>query len=84
MWSDSILGLSVARERSCPRCGGSFVEREGRRGLLMRAVCALSGLRPYRCFDCDALFLAPKRPMSGKRPEQTPNERQPRARAAHG
>jgi len=43
----------------------------------MRVVCGLTRTRPYRCFDCDFLFLAPKR-------TSTTSEERPRVRAAHG
>lgn len=80
-----MLSLPIARHRTCPSCKRSFVEREARRGLLMRALCALTGTRPYRCLECDFLFLAPNKFRSASRPpSQTGSQERPRARAAHG
>jgi hypothetical protein len=81
--------LPIARSRSCPSCKSSFVEREARRGLFLRAFCALTGTRPYRCFDCDFFFLAPKglrstSPVLSEPPAETSSQDHPRTRAAHG
>jgi rubredoxin len=51
----------IARKRVCPRCGSKEVHRERRRGLYVRLVCLVWGVRPFRCSSCDLLFLAPHR-----------------------
>lgn len=59
-----MFALLIAHERVWPSCKGSFVERQKREGLLIQTVCWLTGMRPYLCFDCDTLFLAPKQPRA--------------------
>jgi rubredoxin len=49
----------IARERVCPNCGSRGVQRVRRRGLYVRVVCLIWGVRPFRCNSCDHLFLAP-------------------------
>ena len=49
----------IARKRVCPHCGGKRVQRVRRRGLYLRVVCLIWGVRPFRCSSCDQLFLAP-------------------------
>jgi hypothetical protein len=54
----------IARKRVCPTCGSKGVQRARRRGLYVRVVCLILGLRPFRCSACDHLFLAPCRSKS--------------------
>lgn len=45
----AMLGLRISSGRVCPSCGTQSVERERRKGLLMRGICLL----PLRCaFSC--------------------------------
>jgi hypothetical protein len=48
----------IARKRVCPKCGSTEVRRERRRGIYIKAVCFVCGVRPFRCGACDHLFLA--------------------------
>jgi len=54
-----MLVPPIARKRVCPKCGSKEVHRERRRGLYVRVVCLIFGVRPFRCNYCDHLFLAP-------------------------
>ena len=49
----------IARERICPNCGSKGRQRVRRRGLYVRVVSLMRGLRPFRRNSCDHLFLAP-------------------------
>jgi rubredoxin len=49
---------SITRKRVCPKCGSKEVRRERRRGLYVRLVCLVWGVRAFRCSSCDQLFLA--------------------------
>ena len=59
-----MLVPPIAPKRVCPRCGSKEVRRERRRGLYVRLVCLVWGVRPFRCSACDRLFLAPHRPKT--------------------
>ncbi len=41
---------------SCPRCGNDDIQRSARKGPLERLWGGLTGLRPYRCQDCNHRF----------------------------
>jgi hypothetical protein len=43
--------------RVCPHCHGTHVRRAHRKNLLERVVSLVTGIRPYRCEDCDGRFL---------------------------
>jgi hypothetical protein len=80
-----MMSFKVAQTRSCPACQSTLVDREPRNGLYLRIVCAFTKKRPYRCFDCDCFFLAPKRLRALSPPPSPPDSNAPtRARAAHG
>lgn len=54
-----ILGLRGSSRRTCPFCGNYQVYREARKGLRVRVICQIFPVNPYRCINCDNLFLAP-------------------------
>ncbi len=52
------LGLRLSGARRCPYCNGHSINRESRRGLWQRAICAVMAVRPYRCNGCDRIHYA--------------------------
>jgi hypothetical protein len=57
-WQDahlSALGKRVMMVRICPKCGSLDVHRSRRR-TVGEKLLSLVGVRPYRCFQCDARF----------------------------
>ena len=62
VWLATALGLKGSAKRRCPFCGHHYFCREQRKGLRVRTACLLLAARPYRCLNCDNLFLAPALP----------------------
>ena len=53
-----FMGFILSREeRHCPRCGSHSVRRSRRRGAMERMVCALLGVSPFRCDECDHRYF---------------------------
>lgn len=62
LWLATAFGLKGTSRRHCPFCGDRHITRESRKGLRVRTACLLLAAKPYRCLNCDNLFLAPPMP----------------------
>jgi hypothetical protein len=50
----------MGSSKVCPSCHSVRIRRAHKRGLLERVLEAVTGIRPYRCEECDRRFLSQK------------------------